>query len=857
VSDAEALDWLDRLLSADEAGRAASLDVLATANPELHARLRRMLAGALSPEHSQILAGPVVEGFTRIIDATTGLAQGDVLAGYRLIRELGRGGMSVVWLAERADGVVKRHVALKMPMHMLQGAAEVARFGRERDALAALSHPHVARLYDAGVMDSGQPFIVLEHVDGQTLTLYCDERRLDVRARIRLFLQVLTAVDHAHRHLVVHRDIKPGNILVDGEGQAKLLDFGIAKLLGDHDAAAALTLQAGAMTPMYAAPEQIRGGAISTLTDVFSLGMVLHELLAGVLPYKVARARATAVAIHEALAQGELPRVSQAGIDDAAATARGCSSAARLRAQLAGDLDTIVSKALRIVPEDRYASAAHLADDLRRLLDHQPIAARRPGFWYTTRLALRRHRLAASVAAVALVLVAGAGVLAWVQYGESRAHAARTAAVRDFMFDLVGTAEAAEGQAGEVTGRQMLDSAVSRARRDFGAQPQLQGELLSELGRMYMRLAAPDSAVPVLEESLRVLERAARADDPALNKTRVYLAGALMQTGADMSRLESLARSALTACTSAGVECAKARGYASNILSQLAAYGGDDARALVEMRRCVRELQTGFGARHEETAMAYMGLATIARNAGELSEAGTAMTEALTAAEGTRLRAADRLLLERTMAVVDYDLGRFDAARDRLLALVGGTGPVDERALQLRILANVYVEQGDGVAALRAADQALAILPARGAADELPYVRQARARALAALGRQDAALAEIDAVLRMFADGGSAADSYEVLRARRYRAEFLMRAGREAEALSTLRELGASHESAKVSAVETGLMLDLLGEAESRAGDAAAARGSHEAARRALTRQLNDQHPFLVRNAALRDGAKQ
>ena len=435
----------------------------------------------------------------------TGWRPGDVLAGYRLIRELGRGGMSVVWLAERADGVVKRTVALKMPMFMLQGAGDVERFDRERDALAALSHPHVARLYDAGVMDSGQPFIVLEHVDGQSLTVFCDERRLDVRARIRLFLQVLAAVEHAHKHLVVHRDLKPSNILVDGDGQAKLLDFGIAKLLGDNDAAAALTQRAGgAMTPMYAAPEQIRGGAISTLTDVFSLGMVLHELMTGVLPYKVARARATAVAIHEALAQGELPRTSQAGIDDAAAIARGQGNAARLRAELAGDLETIVSKALRIAPEDRYASAAHLGDDLRRLLDHQPIAARRPGFWYTTRLALRRHRLAASVAGVGIALVAGASVVAWFQYVESRTHAERTAAVRDFMFDLVNTAEAAEGQQGEVTGRQMLDGAVSRARRDFGAQPQLQGELLSELGRMYMRLAAPESAVPVLEESLRV-----------------------------------------------------------------------------------------------------------------------------------------------------------------------------------------------------------------------------------------------------------------------------------------------------------------------------------------------------------------
>jgi serine/threonine protein kinase len=354
VTDAEALDWLDRLLSADEAARTASMHSLAVSNPTLHARLQRMLRSALSPEHSQVLAAPVLDGFARLTDATRGLASGDVLAGYRLIREIGRGGMSVVWLAERADGVVKRHVAFKMPMFMLQGATDAERFARERDALAALSHPNVARLYDAGVMESGQPFIVLEYVDGAPLTTFCDTRRLDVRGRVRLFLQVLAAVEHAHKHLVVHRDLKPSNILVDAEARVRLLDFGIAKLLGDGEPGAALTQQAGgALTPLYAAPEQIRGAAISTLTDVFALGMVLHELLTGVLPYKVPRARATVVDIHEALTHGELPRASQAAIDDPLAQARGSGSAMKLRTLLTGDLDTIVGKALRIAPEER------------------------------------------------------------------------------------------------------------------------------------------------------------------------------------------------------------------------------------------------------------------------------------------------------------------------------------------------------------------------------------------------------------------------------------------------------------------------------------------------------------------------
>jgi serine/threonine protein kinase len=853
VSDVEALDWLDRLLSEDEESRAATLRQLAAGNPTLHARLQRLLASALSPDHSQDLAAPVLDGVARVAEATRVLAPGDLLAGYRLLRELGRGGMSVVWLAERADGVVKRQVALKMPMFMLQGAADVERFARERDALAALSHPHVARLYDAGVMESGQPYIVLEHVDGEPITVFCDARRLDVRARVRLYLQVLSAVEHAHKHLVVHRDLKPSNILVDAEAHVRLLDFGIAKLLGDEPAGVTLH---GAMTPLYAAPEQIRGEAISTLADVYSLGVLLHELLTGVLPYKLVRSRATAVDIHQALTRGELPRASEAALDECAALSRGLQTSARLRVELGGDLDTIVSKALRIQPEDRYPSAAHLADDLRRWLDHQPIAARRPSFWYGARLALRRHRLAASVAATGLLLVMGAGALAWMQHLDSRAHEQRTAAVRDFMFDLVSDAEAKEGQEGEVTGRQMLDDAVLRARRDFGGERQLQGELLSELGRMYTRLAAPESAVEVLEESIRILEPRVPPDDPALNKSRVFLAGALMQISDDAPRIESLARTARDGCSSRKVDCLKARAYAGNILSQLSSFAGDESRALEEMRRSAADVEAAFGIRHEETALAFMSLAITARNAGELMEAGAAMERAVELARGLRMRAADRVLMERTMAVIDHDLGRFEAARDRLVPLIQQTGERAERARQLRILANVYAELGDGAAALQSADRAMATLPPENTADELSYVRQSRARALALLGHHERALAEIDAVIGEFIAAGRAPTAFELLRAQRYRAEFLLLAGRNTEALQSLRELRDRHDTARVSRVEAGLMLDSLGEAERRAGDPSAARGVHEQARHALAGQLSEGHPYLVRNAVLLSGTQ-
>ena len=294
------------------------------------------------------------------------------------------------------------------------------------------------------------------------------------------------------------------------------------------------------------------------------------------------------------------------------------------------------------MPDDRYASVKHLADDLQRFLERRPIAARRPGFWYSARLTFARHRLAGVVAGTGLVLVLAASVVAWGQYRASRANAERTAAVRDFMFDLVNDAEAVEGHEGEeVTGRQMVEGAVMRARRDFDAQPQLQGELLGELGRMYLRLGAAEAAAPVLTESVTVLEKHAPPDDAALNKARAFLAHVQLHTGSERNEARALAARARDACANESVDCAKARAYAASILSQLAAIEGDDETALVEMRRSAQDIERAFGPAHEETALALMGLAMVARNAGHLIEAGEAMGRSAALAQGMQLRALE------------------------------------------------------------------------------------------------------------------------------------------------------------------------------------------------------------------------
>ena len=348
---------------------------LPAAQQHLIPMLRDMLAEYLAPQQAGFMqAGP------RLDDSAAGepaARPGDTLGPYRLVREIGCGGMSRVWLAERPDGVVKRAVALKLP---LKSATRVERFEHECDVLARLNHPQIACLYDAGVTPAGQPYIVLEYVAGLPITKACDTQAMDVPARLRLFLQLLAAVAHAHKHLVVHGDIKPTNVFVGADGQVKLLDFGIAKLLADPATAAeatALTHEGGcALTPRYAAPEQLNGWPISTATDVYALGALLHELLVGNPPHAGAQG-SVAEAMH-ALMHADAARPSTVPIDIAAAAARGVASADRLHTVLAGDLDTIVLKALRKEPADRYSSVERFAEVLASYLASRPIAARLP-----------------------------------------------------------------------------------------------------------------------------------------------------------------------------------------------------------------------------------------------------------------------------------------------------------------------------------------------------------------------------------------------------------------------------------------------------------------------------------------------
>lgn len=459
---------LDTALELDEPARAAWLAAL----PEPDAELRPWLAGVLLKATNI----PTQEWLERPphVAETTDFANGQRLGPWRLLRPLGSGGMGAVWLALRADGAYEREVALKLPhAHLLSGALK-ERFARERNFLAGLAHPHIARFYDAGLAENGQPWLALEYVEGLPLNEYCETRALDLAARITLIQQVASAVQAAHARLIVHRDLKPANVLVTAGGQVKLLDFGIAKLLDDETPGTALTQAAGrAATLDYAAPEQLSGDTITVATDVYALGVMLYELLTGARPF-APRSR-----LGQMLdARGEAPLPSS--------KVRG-----QRHDELLGDLDAILAKALDADPAQRYISVEAFAADLGRHLAHQPINARRIGRWQRGAKFVRRNRRSLGFAVVLLLVLAGgiSGVL-W-QTAQTTREARRAEAVKNFLVSVFKASDpriASDKPRGSITARELLDRSSERIETEFSADPPVQIELLSTVAEIYRDL---------------------------------------------------------------------------------------------------------------------------------------------------------------------------------------------------------------------------------------------------------------------------------------------------------------------------------------------------------------------------------
>jgi eukaryotic-like serine/threonine-protein kinase len=442
--------YLDQALELEEPERARWLAALAQKDPAISELLCKVLADREHEGFSQFLAGPTPVPLDYIRQATL---MGRQVGPYVIEAEVGRGGMGSVWRARRADGRFEGAVAIKFVYAAWIGRIGEQRFLTEGKLLGHLDHPNIARLIDAGVLDGTQPYLVIEYVEGEPIDAYCDRHRLGVEDRIKLFLNVLAAVAHAHSHFIVHRDIKPANIYVSSEGAVKLLDFGIAKLLDVEPGSGALTKSgAMALTPEYAAPEQLLGGPITTATDVYALGVVLYVMLVGLNP--LSREGRTRAELVNAATIEDRPRASVLAAPRATDDARASEAALRaekrgttarqLSQALAGDLDNILTRAIAVSPGERYAAASDLAADLRRFLSHEPVQAHAPSWRYRLTKLLRRRPLE-SVLVAGVLLATGVGLAAtfwqWRIAEEQRERAermlARTVAANDFTTNLL------------------------------------------------------------------------------------------------------------------------------------------------------------------------------------------------------------------------------------------------------------------------------------------------------------------------------------------------------------------------------------------------------------------------------------
>jgi serine/threonine protein kinase/TolB-like protein len=409
---------LDEALDLDAAGRDRWLATLPPEHRDLAPILREALlpAGAQAEGIAALATLPKLEPIAESgAVVATDLQPGVRVGPYELIRSLGSGGMAQVWLARRADGAFRREVALKLPLQNSRRADLAERFARERDILASLEHPNIARLYDAGMEAGGLPYLSMEYVQGESLTDWCDTRQLRIAARLRLFLQVLEAVQYAHEKQVIHRDLKPSNILVTQSGQVRLLDFGVAKLLEVGPEQAQLTAVHGrALTPDYASPELLHGDSIDERSDVYSLGVLLYELLTGKRPYQLSRAASLGL-LERAMETAELKKPSLQ-LTQPAALVR-AANLEKLTRQLRGDLDAIVLKAMAKEPAQRYLSVLAFAQDVKCHLNGQPVQAQRASVSYRTGKFIQRHR--AAVAAISAAMAVALVTIGYTLYREN------------------------------------------------------------------------------------------------------------------------------------------------------------------------------------------------------------------------------------------------------------------------------------------------------------------------------------------------------------------------------------------------------------------------------------------------------
>ncbi len=771
---------LDALFELEPGERTRSLELMREEDPALAGELEELLQ--LELERGDFLSEPLVAPLP-------GPRSGGAIGPYRLERLLGEGGMGQVWLAARADGLYQRRVALKLLRPGLADPGLRLRFTRERQILARLAHPHIARLLDAGVTGDHQPYLALEYIEGDPITDVWRAEKIPLDARLKLFQQVCEAVSHAHANLIVHRDLKPSNILVTPAGEVRLLDFGIAKLL-DTEAPALEQTRTGlrAFTLHYAAPEQIRGEPVTTMTDVYALGVVLYELLADAKPYRLKRQ--TDAEWEEAILLVDPLRPSitlQRAADEARAHGAGADAAAlRRRARaVAGDLDNIVLKALAKRPEQRYPSVEALALDLQRYQVGKPVLARPQSLGYRLRKYGLRHRWALASGFLVLTVVSAAlTMVAW-QAREAVQEAGRAQAMQDFVTGLFENAGAAPGGR-PMDLRALLAAGVERGNRELARQPRARAELFGVVAKLRLGLGDHDEAMALLDRqavilaSLRELPPSLRLESVTLRGQAQRLLGREqacidgMQPWLDNARREQAQLptqaaefySQLARCRRAIGEPNSARqlferalvvrrdaldddvGVVENLvdLAALHADAGEADAAMRGFRAALAQLRQQVGDRHPLAIGIQHQIGQQQRELGQPAAAERAYREGLAlATELQGLEHPQTLALRRQLASVQLEQGRLDeaeaefrASHPLLVERLGERHP--EVGSSYASLGLVAWERGDLPAAQRALRRAVTIWRAPEGQALLPEGLAQYAMVLHAGGRDEEAL---------------------------------------------------------------------------------------------------------------------
>jgi tetratricopeptide (TPR) repeat protein/tRNA A-37 threonylcarbamoyl transferase component Bud32 len=574
-----------------------------------------LLAGAAAADHF------IEEPAARLLAASEQrLAAGHRLGPYRVLREIGHGGMGSVYLAERDDAEYEKRVAIKVVRRGMDSEEIVRRFRQERQILANLAHPNIAALLDGGTTSDGLSYFVMEYVEGTPVDQYCRAFALPQRARLELFLTICSAVHFAHQNLVVHRDLKPANILVTAAGVPKLLDFGIAKLLQAEQPLSTSVLQPGLllMTPEYASPEQRRGGQITTATDVYGLGLLLHLLLLGRLPQRDARAAPAA----PATASGGSPAKPA---DDGAP----CEPiSARTWAVLRGDLGNIVAKALREEPARRYASAQALAEDVSRHLEGMPVAARPDTWGYRAGKFVRRHRAGVSIASLLLLMILAFGATVTVLLGRSVRQQRRAEHVSAFLEDLFAIPDPGKSRGETISAREILDRGKGRIVAGLREDPETRAALMETMGRVYANLGLYEPAMQLTRKAVQLRRAALGNNDPKLAESLHSLANLLRKTGAAAAAEPYLREAvAIQRRHAIGDDPELARGL--NNLATFLEDRGETAEAERLYREALAMKRRIYGNEHADVAMALNNLAELLQNKGDLTAAEPLFREAL------------------------------------------------------------------------------------------------------------------------------------------------------------------------------------------------------------------------------------